>query len=392
MDSYFPVDEHSLFRTNLLNSIGIASVCSAATLGTVALRSSKSASAEYSHAETKRIMWLFVTVGATVKYLFALPYALGLLTWVLPGSIQHLSGLLSAAIMLLFVIIHHGDRKYRWLLYPLIGSELVSSLITFAKIETILTVIAIVLARYLCRPNLKLLIGSGVAIILLYSLILSPFVSFARLAVRAGGGTELQQLAATVEEYGATDRDDLAGLLPGVQGWWTRLSYTNAQTFAMQAYDTGAPGRTFVLLPWVLVPRIVYPDKPVMTSGRNFDELVKGVDVDSSSGAGVFGEAYWNGGWAAVVGASLYLGILFVGFGRFATDAIAKQRYGYLPVVMIGVVMGLRPDDWFVPTYVGAVVEAIVLYTVLRLVLPLRFNSVSSRRPAGGTAESVISL
>ncbi len=387
MDSYFPVDELSLFQTNLLNSIAISTVSVAIILTTVALPvRQKAVAASYDRATTKWVMWLFLIVGGIVKYLFSLPYALRMLEWTLPGVIQHLSSLLEATIILLFVIIHRGEKKYRWLLYALIISEFVTGLMMFNKMDVALTVIAIVLGLYLCRPSLKLLVGSGIALMIIYVLILSPFVSFARIAVRVGGATDLQQLGAAVEQYRETDREDLAGALPGVQGWWTRLSYANTQTFAMQAYDSGVAGETLALLPWVFVPRAVYSDKPILLMGQDFDERITGKRHDTSTGVGVFAEAYWNGGWAAVVGVCLYLGALFVGFGRFAMDAFAKQRYGYVPVVMMGVVMGLRPDGWFVPEHVGAVVEAIFLFFVLRVALRLRFSLVSLRRPAAGTA------
>jgi hypothetical protein len=245
---------------------------------------------------------------------------------------------------------------------------------TFSKMEIILTLLAVALGMYLTRPNLRRLIGWAALLLLLYVAVLSPFVLFARVAYRAQGVEDVGQLKAAVSEFGATSRDDLAGLVPGVQTWWTRLNYANAQAFAMEDYDTGVGGDTFALLPYTVIPRIVYPDKPIMTTGQEFTLAVTGnwkLSDSTSTGAGAFAEAYGNGGWPTVLAACAYMGLLFGVFARFAMTRIAAGRYIFVPVIMMGIVMGLRPDDWFVPTYVGAAVEAVVWYFGLRhIVLP----------------------
>jgi hypothetical protein len=374
MDSYYTVDESALLRTNLLNSLGMGLVCVSAAIGMMVLPVRRLAQVVFNDREVRCVVLLFLAIGGTVKYVFALPYSLGLIPWILPGSVQHLSSLLTVTIILLFVLVHHGDKKFRWLLYPLIASELLSSAMTFSKLEVIMTMLAILLGRYLCRPNPKMLIGSLAVLVVIYALVLSPFFAFARIAVNVKGVEDPWMLVTAAVEYRSASIDSTSWQMPGVQGWWTRLAYANAQTFAMDAYDTGARGDTFTLIPYSLIPRWLYPEKPIMTTGAEFNMLVTGSD-QTMSAPGFFGEAYWNGGWMLVVAACISVGIAFTAFSRFSMRQMERQHYIYLPVVLIGMTMGLRPDDWFVPTVFGASVEAIGLYLVLRyLIIPgLRF-------------------
>ena len=58
------------------------------------------------------------------------------------------------------------------------------------------------------------------------------------------GLTSLSDTQSAIEDFARSGRDDAADLLPGVQSWWSRLNYANAQSFAMTAYDQGHSGDT----------------------------------------------------------------------------------------------------------------------------------------------------
>jgi hypothetical protein len=116
-----------------------------------------------------------------------------------------------------------------------------------------------------------------------------------------------------------------------------------------------------------------------MTSGADFTQALTGEESGSKTGLGVFGEAYWNGGWVMLVTGCLYVGILFALFCYVSMRLLMNQEYVYIPVIMIGVLIGLRPDDWFVPTFVGGIIEAICLFMILH-VLHLCLRAISPVR------------
>ena len=68
---------------------------------------------------------------------------------------------------------------------------------------------------------------------------------------------------------------------------------------------------------------------------------------------GVFGEAYWNGGWPMVLFASAWVGLVLAFATRVALDATSRLDLTFLPCVWLGILLGLAISRWIVPTYVG---------------------------------------
>jgi len=372
-DYFFPISEFALLETNLLNAVGIGVVAVGFLLGRISFARGRSLQIRrFNPLEVRRLMFIFLMIGISVKYLLAIPYYLGLISWTLPGGIQYLSTLTKIAIILSFVLIHNGFKRYWWLLYGLIGVEIITALMTLSKLAIIEVMVAVGLGWYLGRPNLRSLIVAGVSIAVLYVFVLSPFISFARLAAGAVGVGTVTEVGDSIVGFAGTRKEDLADSVTGVQGWWTRLSYSNAQAFAIQDYDHGTGGDTIGLAIYAFLPRLLFPDKPIMTPGREFTALITGELTETATAAGFFAEAYWNGGWILTVLVCLYVGMLFASFTTFAERTIATGKFEYLPIVMIGISMGYSPSEWLVGTYVGPLANAAVLYVVLRyLVMPM---------------------
>jgi hypothetical protein len=377
IDNFYTVNERDLARTNMLNAFSMALVISGYILGKKLFQQAKFGKMrQFSLSITRRLTYIFLAIGITVELLFYLPYRLGLLSWTLPGAIQYLSTFSKIAIILLFLLVGRGFSRFRLLLYGLITFELVLALMSFSKLEVINVFIAIALGWYLLRQNLRGLILGSVAVALLYVFVLSPFVTFGRIAYSNLGVGSVSQITSAVEEFGSTEKDDLAGILPGVQSWWTRFCYTNAQAFAMNDHDQGAGGETMQLALYAFVPRLLFPDKPLMTPGRDFTAAVTGYDTDTHTAPGFFAEAYWNGGWMLVIVACLYVGVVFAGFDRFVKRTIGLGKYEFLPIVLIGITLGYSPDSWFAATFVGSLAQALGLYVILRALIILFFRDI----------------
>jgi predicted membrane protein len=151
----------------------------------------------------------------------------------------------------------------------------------------------------------------------------------------------------------------------------------------MQQYDAGAPGDTLSTILYAVVPRILFPDKPMLTPGREFTTAITGQVGETATVPGVFAEAYWNGGWPMVVMICLLTGFLFWHYTSFAEKTVRYGLFQYLPVVMIGVTIGYSPADWFVSTFIGPTVNGVVLYVVIRfLIMPIIVSSALNIRPA----------
>ncbi|HTK86847.1 MAG TPA: hypothetical protein VL329_03905 [Nitrospiraceae bacterium] len=369
VDSIFPMNQTALLRTNLLNAVGISLICLTVWLFN-RLPNPVTAGRPTGLFEIRVLFWLFLSIGLTVELLLVMPYKMGLLSWTLPGSIQNLSTFSKVAIILGYVMIYRGSTSYRWLIYPLVVIELIFGLMTFYKQAVLEVLLAAGLGWSLSRPKIRTVIVTGTVVVMLYSVILTPFVSFARIAYKTMGVPAVEDLMQAVQSYWEV-ADEFDGYNPGTQYWWARLDYANAQAFVMDAYDHAGPkGETLALAPYAFVPRILIPSKPLISPGHDFAALMTGeYDDQHSMAPGIFAEAYWNGGWLLVGLICFYVGVLFVGFARFASITVGQKRYEYLPVVMMGLAMGYSINDWFPMVYVGSLANAVGLYFIIRYIL-----------------------
>jgi len=370
VDSFYPVDEIALLRTNLLDAAGIAVVAVAFLIVNHTFAYQEQVNERpFNYIVVQWLTFAFLVTGLFVSLVFVIPYKLGLLSWTLPGTVQYLSTFSNIAIILAFILINRGFAYYRWLLYPLITVEMFMAMMTFTKQAVIEVLIAIGLGLYFSRLNLRALFFGGIGVVMLYVLVLTPFVSFGRIAFKTVGVGTVDEIVTAVKAY-AEIREDFVGYDPGVQKWWTRLSYSNAQAFSIESYEHGSRGETVELALYAFVPRALFPSKPLMTPGQEFTIAVMGDDQgETSTAPGVFGEAYWNGGWILVVILCLYIGVLLAGFTIFAERTMSAGKYEYLPIVMTGLSMGYQPNDWFAVVYVGSLINALGLYVILRFIV-----------------------
>lgn len=393
VNSAYFVDQAGLARTNFLHTVGVMVIVGAYALAAILFIQRKPiampevesfAQEQRSASEARAAALLFLCIGVPVKYFLQLPYDLGLLTWVLPGSIKYLGALSSVAIIPLYWLYKKQGGIYRPAFYALFISELLVSLVTLSKLEMIKTALFLVFGAQLVKPGLKKLAISGIIIVAAYVFIASPFVSFARVAVGRAAATDLSQgidLAAQFYKKGG-DVQDVQ--FPKAQLWWTRLAYSNVELFAMREYDRGHPGTTLWLAPYTLIPRFIDPSKPTMSPGLAFTYLLTGdANLMSFTGLGTLGEGYWNGGWLGVVVVGVVMGVLMAAFSHFSLRTLEARIFMFLPISMAGIMLGLRIDDWFVSTYLGTTVQLLIMYLVIQYVIrPLVFVTSSTGESA----------
>ena len=111
------------------------------------------------------------------------------------------------------------------------------------------------------------------------------------------------------------------------QGWWSRLCYSPQQAFAMQEYDSGRPGSPWEDFMMGLIPRVSWPDKPLVTPGIRFSTMITG-NHNNNNGPGVLGEGYWYGGWFGVLVVCLYAGVFLGGVDRISKEVVFCAMLG----------------------------------------------------------------
>jgi hypothetical protein len=242
--------------------------------------------------------------------------------------------------------------------------ELATGLLLFNKTAVLTTLAIGFLGFYFLKPSKALAVGGLLSISVVYFAI-TPIVTKGRAFLAPGSTTMADRVQALADAWDS--HEEVSGRIP--QGWWTRLCYSNAQAFCIRQYNAGIPGDTFGLIIPSLIPRVLWPDKPIITAGFEFNQLVTG-NHRSSSAAGVFAEAYWNGGWAALLLACAYIGALLSWFSQIAFDCVARRDLRWLPFGIGGLLMASSVTDWFASTYVGGALTYVVYLVCIRIVMP----------------------
>lgn len=105
-----------------------------------------------------------------------------------------------------------------------------------------------------------------------------------------------------------------------------RFSPTQFSAHFIASYDNNFPGDSLDNAFVVLVPRIMWPEKPIINPGKQFDAIWRDWDIFSSLAIGFPAEAYWNEGWMGVVIVSSYIGLML---GWFSWKWFLFRRHGW---------------------------------------------------------------
>jgi hypothetical protein len=135
------------------------------------------------------------------------------------------------------------------------------------------------------------------------------------------------------------------------------------------------------------VPRFLWPDKPIFLPGADLWMLMTGLEGNQVA-AGVFAEAYWNYGWLGVVLSMALLGAILFWLSRLAISVMQREAWIFMPVLFMGMKMGVRIDGTFVVDVVGAAAIAAVIAGICAtidrsLILGAGRMPIASRRGAG---------
>lgn len=372
LEAQWPVSQMDLIGTNRLNLLGAGLLFYAAyfVISRSAInKTTLGGIAAFDLHQTKAAMWVFLMIGLPVEYLLALPHEFGQLGFELPGSVYQLTFLVQAAILLLAYLAAKKRGKWRILLVVLLISELGVNILRFNKTVVLFTILMAGGGWYLAKRQVRVLVKFSIIAVSCF-IVLVPLVQWGRNELIQEEGSFYrasldQRLAVTVKGFGSGFGTNGLRRDQAVFQGLARLCYTPAEAFAMQAYGRGQIGHSYNDALYTLIPRLIWPDKPIITSvGQEVTLLMQGFNT-SGTGMGVFAEAYWNGGWPYVVIVSLGLGILLGLLSRAALRVMACGNVFLLPCVIWGIFMGMRIDGMLVGDYIGQAVIYLAYYVFL---------------------------
>ena len=150
-------------------------------------------------------------------------------------------------------------------------------------------------------------------------------------------------------------------------GILARFSPTQFSAHFISSYDNNYPGESLDKAFVVLVPRIFWPEKPIINPGKEFDTVWRDWDIFSSLAIGFPAEAYWNNGWTAVVFVSLYIGLML---GWFSRKWFLFRRDGWTHGgIFILSPLVVKSALWVESNIVGAYIGGWVKYAMMILAI-----------------------
>jgi len=348
--SYYWLGAPQALRATAVNCIGMGLVLVSSTLlrPRWIARISRRTTLIGSFLSEGKIIAALLLLGAPAAF-FVFQLDLGLSTGTLiPGMVRMLAQLLNVAIVV--AASRGGRRQIGWMTLA-IGLVLVQASLGLVLLNktVVLLPFAALLAGMALRFGVRRVILPGTAGLLALFLVLGNATNIARnqygidRQVRNWGERVVFLWDAMTSPESRKDDRYYA---------WSRFCYLPAQGAALDLYDFGQGGKDFAQTAWVFVPRFLFSDKPILSSGDAFEFKVTGVE-GSASAPGVFADGYFNWGWWGVLVVGLSMGCMLAFTSGFARTVFRSRALIWLPVALSGNIMAFRIDGTFLSDCAG---------------------------------------
>lgn len=335
------------------------------------------------------VVIVLAAVGIALKFL-VFPMAENL---ILRGFAGKLYFIIPSCFLLLGMLWEAISWSLKILGLSLFILDLFIGLLGFSKQGMILPILALLLGLWLARSILKTMVVS-ITIIILVFLVINPVITVGRAhldydPVKNSLSTRMGILADVGKAYfdsrvkimTYTDRDvkavnleKMKTLRERTRSIGLRFDVAPIQGYLLNEYNRGRLGKSMDGFWAVFIPRILWPQKPIITSwGQElYAQYFNAYGETYSSLAPTYSaEAYWNYGPIGVVLVSIYLGLVLGWFTRCSHLARSGRDPAFFLIAVPVVFWACFVEAWVVPTYIGEFVIFVVLFFAARVGLIL---------------------
>lgn len=310
---------------------------------------------------------LCLVIGSAVNYLIIFPQVVGWSSFSFFSTVSNLSVL---SWLGYFMVIYWGleNKRREFIIWPIVLAlgESVIGFFAMSKSVMLMPLVMMSIAFiYHRRSLLRISLFAGCFVTLF--MFLSPIVTHVRdmNGKYYDSAAQAKDIPSLYLSYFTTGRE--SDQYADVETGWMRLSFVNAGTFVINQYDHGMPGNSYRYWSVVWIPRIIYPDKPIITDvGRELSYAANG-NYNSSSSAGLAAEAYWNGGWPMMIFIAIFLALVFGLWTIYSYQVIQRQAWHLFFIVLIGMRMAIRVDGAFVSDILGPIALVVLAHIALEL-------------------------
>lgn len=146
-----------------------------------------------------------------------------------------------------------------------------------------------------------------------------------------------------------------------------RFDVASIQGYLINEYSNGRPGKSLVDFWAVMIPRVLWPEKPIITrfgvelNTQYYFYPGGGIQTSSSIAPTYSGEAYWNYGVSGVVLASILLGLGIGWFTRCWQSAMVGSDPVFFLIAYPVAIWVSFVESWLVATYLGEFIIFVVI-------------------------------
>ncbi|HEX4303164.1 MAG TPA: hypothetical protein VHZ78_10250 [Rhizomicrobium sp.] len=371
MQAFYPFDDHDISELNLIYAVSLLVMLLSSNLVVSLSRSTSVHDPELQRDREAKgrtlfaVGMAFLAIGGFFKYFFVIPYYFKLSSFVLPESITTIANFTYAAIYLLTVWALEYRRSALPLVIAFVILDITIGILDLQKYAVLISLIIFALAFLRSRITFFKIVVIGAALAGSYA-VLVPIVELSRFQFNNKFGIDapagfadrfaiVTNSFSVAQSYVQSQNDT-----PGTRNSaLSRISYVNQSSYAIDQYDSGTPGNSLDDIFAVFIPRLFWPDKPIITQiASDYNYAITGNPLSQTS-PGLFADAYWDAGWQGVIIATFCLGILFSLLSLYSLRVMHKGQWLYFPIVLLAMKVGYRVDGYLVADMVGG---SVILY------------------------------
>jgi hypothetical protein len=242
-----------------------------------------------------------------------------------------------------------GERapRSRLTLAVLCAAEITYGALAGGKSPFIMALLAVAIPLTAARQRIPWgLVAAGV---LVFLIVIIPFTGTYRSAVHPASVnlTPRQAISAAPTVFRQSGALSAATLSQSAAYLAQRVQEIDGPAIIMQRTPSQIPYASAAQLPEDLVtdliPRALWPGKPILDDGVQFSEEFYGATGVSYSAISPAGDLYWHGGWAVVMAGMLVLGVVV----RVLDDVLdVRNPHALFMVLLLFPVLVQAENDW----------------------------------------------
>jgi len=265
------------------------------------------------------------------------------------GSFRMLANLLLLCILMGMMFKGRHAILVWWLSAALAIVMSFFGLLGFQKFAMLLPIMVFFVGWGIRINSLRHFIGGFILVAILFNIVGGP-IQFARITFSDIDNQSIsERLSLFRAGLQAAEELDVRSNYVAV----ARFNYMHEQAGAIDFYNSGDGGSDWAKIPWVFIPRFVYPNKPSTTSsGIELYYKMTGME-GTSYAAGIFGDGYYNAGWIGVVFWSIIGGLVIAQNSAIASVIISSKSLIFFPIVLLSLIIAFRIDGTLLADYLG---------------------------------------